>query len=127
MRRRCKFSIQRESREISAHLSIQRMELQQNILQALNETGSIGDTSVLFPDLSEGIVSSALRSLESKEMIVFSQRVGERWSLNTESRDIVKSGSYEARLFRFLVQSMGELKISDIAVRMRGCELLLNC
>lgn len=91
------------------------MALQDLLLERLEANGAIEDTSDLLADQNE--ISGILRSLESKEMIIFQQKERERWNLTAEAQNTVDNGSPEATLYEAVVNSMDGLKISDIPVR----------
>ena len=91
------------------------MDLQQLVLTTLDKNGSIKDTADLYNDQRE--LSGTLRSLESRDMITFSQIDKDRWILTAEAESIIQHGSHEAILFEAVVKAMGNLKISEIEVR----------
>lgn len=89
--------------------------LQDRILQLLDQQGTIPDTLAIHDDQNE--VSGVLRSLESRDMVAFTQIDKEHWNLTEEARNVVEKGSPEAMLYEAVVKSMGGLKISEITVR----------
>lgn len=95
------------------------MTLQDLVLQLLDENGSISDTSAIHEDQIE--MSGVLRSLESKEMVVFKQKEKERWKLTAEAQSIVENGSPEAMLYEAVNKSLNGLKISEIPVSSVQC------
>lgn len=90
------------------------MALQDIILERLEARGTIEDTFNIQTDQNQ--VSGVLRSLESREMVVFQQREREKWTLTAEAQSIVENGSPEAILYQAVVKSMEGLKISEIPV-----------
>lgn len=88
--------------------------LQDRILQSLEQQGKIENTSAIHEDQNE--VSGVLRSLESRDMVAFTQIDTEHWKLTEEAQNVVEKGSPEAMLYEAVVKSMGGLKISDIPV-----------
>lgn len=88
-------------------------DLALNILQVLNNKGSIQDSRAEFPNVEFQEVQRAILSLKAKSMVDFKQIEQEVWSLTAEGADIVANGSYEMRLY-ILVRELENLKISEV-------------
>ncbi|OMJ21883.1 Phenylalanine-tRNA ligase alpha subunit [Smittium culicis] len=94
-------------------------ELQSQLLQILDKDGSISNTSDLkIEGLDQLDVFSALKSLESKQMVEFAAIDKELWMLTAEGSEIVKLGSHEARVFDSVPEGSEGITIADLAAKL---------
>lgn len=77
-------------------------DLQEFILHTLNTTNSINDTSSLqeLSTIPSTTICSVLKSLESHEMINFTQIEQDNWKLTEEGELILQNGSHEFRCYQ---------------------------
>lgn len=89
-------------------------DLQHKILEILNVSGSIADTSKELPDADPQQVYAALNSLSSRSMITYKVHQHDVWNLTDEAKDVVANGSHEFQLLNEVIKRLEGLKISEV-------------
>ncbi|SCU78568.1 LADA_0A06282g1_1 [Lachancea dasiensis] len=92
-------------------------DLQLDILQKLNELGTINSTLEVFPNINPQVILSSLNSLKAHGKLEYTKEDKTYYTLTNEGDEIVAKGSHEIRLLQ-LVDKFTKLQIKDVATHM---------
>ncbi|SCU81362.1 LANO_0B02806g1_1 [Lachancea nothofagi CBS 11611] len=92
-------------------------DLQLDILQKLNELGTIESTLDVFSNIDPQVILSSLNSLKAHGKLEYTKQDKTYFTLTKEGDDIVAKGSHEIRLLQ-LVAKLTKLQIKDVATHM---------
>ncbi|KAG8533554.1 uncharacterized protein KY384_001294 [Bacidia gigantensis] len=84
------------------------------VLKALAQSNGPILTAEAFPSMSFVKVKSALDTLKSRDMIIYSQIEREEVVLSPEGEGIAENGSHEAKVFEAVRASIDGLKLDDL-------------
>ena len=102
------------------------VDLTSQVLDLLSTNDSILSTEA-FPSVPSTVVKSSLDRLASREMVSYQTTDRELAVLTEEAKGIEADGSHEAKVFEAVRKAVEGLKIGDLPVRQRQCQMRHEC
>ena len=89
-------------------------DLTSQILDILSRSDDSISSQDAFPLLPSETIGAALKSLHSRDMILYNQRSRDEASLTKEGEIVVAEGSHEAKVFEAVQKAAEGLKITEL-------------